>query len=95
MNAEPGAGEPQAKDPLSQPAPNQTFVLRLWRAAVDEHRAEWRGRLQQVTTGETRYFRTWPALLAQLQALLGTEPRRDEAALPGEEPAEPGSTPPG
>jgi hypothetical protein len=47
-------------------APNQVFVLRLWRAGS----GEWRGRVQHVTSGETRYFRAWPGLVAHLEALL-------------------------
>jgi hypothetical protein len=46
-------------------------MLRLWQAPLGEHVAEWRGSLNYVTTGETRYFHAWPALLVHLQTLLG------------------------
>jgi hypothetical protein len=49
-------------------------MLRLWRAPLGEHLAEWRGSVNYITTGETRYFHAWPALLAHLQALLGLVP---------------------
>lgn len=32
-------------------------------------RSRWRGKLLHVTTGETRYFSDWPALLSILQSL--------------------------
>jgi hypothetical protein len=56
-NSEPAAGPP---------ASSQVFVLRLWRAGS----VEWRGRVQHITSGETRYFRAWPGLVAHLEALL-------------------------
>jgi len=56
-NSEPAAGSA---------VPNQVFVLRLWRAGS----TEWRGQVQHVTSGETRFFRAWPGLVAHLEALL-------------------------
>ena len=37
-----------------------------------EGRAEWRGKVQHVTSGEVRYFRDWPGLVACIQYLLGS-----------------------
>jgi hypothetical protein len=62
---------PADSEPLAgPPAPNQIFVLRLWRAQA----TEWRGRVQHVNSGETRSFRDWPKLVAHLEALLAAGP---------------------
>jgi hypothetical protein len=68
-------------------------MLRLWRAPLDNDRAEWRGRLNYVNTGETRYFHAWPALLAQLQALLGSEADRGTGGDDRDAPRGIGETP--
>jgi hypothetical protein len=46
------------------------FTLRLWRVEAADGRAEWRGQLRHVLSGESRYFHGWPALVASLDALL-------------------------
>jgi hypothetical protein len=46
------------------------FTVRLWMEDLGEGRAEWRGQLQHVLSGETHYFREWPALIAVLLAML-------------------------
>jgi hypothetical protein len=46
------------------------FTLRVWLEELGDGRAEWRGQLQHVLSGETRYFREWPTLLALLLAML-------------------------
>ncbi len=46
------------------------FTVRMWAEALDRERAEWRGQVRHVTSGETRYFRDWPALLAFLREML-------------------------
>lgn len=46
------------------------FTVRLWLEDLGDSRAEWRGQVQHVLSGEVRYFRDWPALIALLQALL-------------------------
>lgn len=38
------------------------FTVRLWSEALGEGRAEWRGQVRDVISGETRYFRDWSAL---------------------------------
>jgi len=38
------------------------FVLRAWEEELGQGRAEWRGKIQHATSGETRYFRDWSAL---------------------------------
>jgi hypothetical protein len=45
------------------------FTVRIWPEALQD-RVEWRGKVQHVLSGEARYFREWPALVAfLLQAL--------------------------
>lgn len=46
------------------------FTVRVWSEAVGVGQREWRGKLQHVTSGETRYFRDWPTLIAHLTTLL-------------------------
>jgi hypothetical protein len=51
------------------------FTLRLWHEELGGGDAEWRGKVQHVTSGEVRYFRDWPTLVAfLLQMLSGSEP---------------------
>ena len=51
------------------------FMVRLWLEELGDGQGEWRGKVQYVRSGETRYFRDWSTLLAFV-----------EAALPGHEP---------
>jgi len=53
-----------------QPRRTHLFTVRLWIAPVAVDRTEIRGRVQHVLTGEAIYFRTWPELLAFLEARL-------------------------
>lgn len=46
------------------------FTLRLWREDLGAGQTEWRGEVHDVLSGERRFFRDWPALIASLQALL-------------------------
>ena len=46
------------------------FTVRLWLEDLGDGRAEWRGQLQHVLSGETHYFRQWETLLALLLAML-------------------------
>ena len=48
------------------------FTVRLWAEDLGDGEIEWRGKLQHVTSGEARYFRNWPVLIALLQTLLPT-----------------------
>lgn len=45
------------------------FMVRLWNEELG-NRSEWRGRVQHVTSGETRYFRDWAELIAFLSTRL-------------------------
>ncbi len=46
------------------------FTVRLWPEDLGNGQTEWRGQVQHVLSGEVRYFREWPALIALLQGLL-------------------------
>jgi hypothetical protein len=66
----------------TRPQPEtQLFTLRLWLADVGDGQTEWRGRLQHVMSGRSRYFRDWPALVAHLCSLLTDI----ESVQPGDE----------
>ena len=49
---------------------SQLFTVRLWLEELGNGEVEWRGRVQHVTSGQWRYFREWPALVAALQEML-------------------------
>jgi hypothetical protein len=44
------------------------FTVRLWTEVLGGGQKELRYRVQHVLSGETRYFREWPAVLAYLTA---------------------------
>ena len=66
---------------VSTGSTSHLFTMRVWEEEVDSGHFEWRGKIQLTTTGETRYFRSWDALLTILPAML-TEATKDTA--PGE-----------
>ena len=41
-------------------------TVRIWLEEVAGDESEWRGNVQHVLSGEARYFRNWPTLLAFL-----------------------------
>ncbi len=47
------------------------FTLRIWEEALGEGKAEWRGRVQEIDSGETAFFRDWPGLIATLTRMTG------------------------
>ncbi|MFQ5343879.1 MAG: hypothetical protein ACE5F6_20235 [Anaerolineae bacterium] len=57
-------------DTVEQPYRSHLFTVRMWQEAMGAGQSEWRGRVQHVLSGETRYFRDWPALLTHVQAML-------------------------
>jgi hypothetical protein len=59
-----------------EPAHAQLFMLRIWLEDLGAGRYEWRGKVQHVTSGEARYFRDWPSLVACLQEMLNDQPDR-------------------
>jgi hypothetical protein len=46
------------------------FTLRLWVEELGDGRAEWRGQLTYLPTGETHYLRRWDQLQQTLQRCL-------------------------
>jgi len=46
------------------------FTVRLWQEEVGSGQIEWRGKVQQVSTGEAHYFREWSTLIALLLQML-------------------------
>ena len=63
--------------------PSYFFTLRLWLAEAGSGQPQWRGKLQHVPSGETRYFQDWPALVVCLGTLL-PEPGRSPLSVDGE-----------
>jgi len=56
------------------------FALRMWPEALGDGQVEWRGQVRHLVSGETRYFREWPVLVAFVQAMLPDLDRADEVA---------------
>ncbi len=46
---------------------SELFTVRVWREDLGEGHIEWRGQVQHVLSGETRFFRDWHVLLDFLQ----------------------------
>ena len=57
-------------DASRQQYQSHLFTVRLWLEDLGEGRAEWRGQVQHVLSGETHYFREWPMLIALVRAML-------------------------
>jgi hypothetical protein len=55
------------------PSHTHLFTVRLWLEDLGAGQTEWRGEVHDVDSGERRYFRDWPALVAILQALLASQ----------------------
>jgi len=65
---------------------SQLFLLRVWAEQGSDGELVWRGRVQQIVSGETHSFDTWSRLLALLLSmLLATEATRDGRVLPRED----------
>ncbi len=56
--------------PPEQHPQSHLFTLRIWEETLGEGNAEWRGRVQDVISGEALFFRDWPGLVATLQRLI-------------------------
>ncbi len=46
------------------------FMVRIWLEDLGGGKAEWRGQVKHVLSGEVRYFREWPMLVKILQEAL-------------------------
>jgi hypothetical protein len=55
---------------LEQHAYSYLFTLRVWQEVLGEGKAEWRGRVLEIASGEALFFRDWPGLVATLQRLI-------------------------
>ena len=66
--------KPSSVQGIHEPVRAQSFMLRMWCEDLGEGRVEWRGKVQHVTSGEVRYFRDWPALIACLREMLSAKP---------------------
>ena len=64
---------------------SQLFTLRVWSEETSEGHTEWRGRIQHVVGGETRYFHDWEAMMAFLLETLEI-PRANDSNTWGESP---------
>ncbi len=67
------------------------FIIRLWPEDLGGGELEWRGKVQNIATGEFAYFRDWPGLAAVVQKIVeqpGAEPERTgadvEQGVPGD-----------
>lgn len=70
-------------------APSYLFTVRVWPEALGGGTVEWRGRVQHVETGETRYFRQWQALVDFLVEVVARH--HSHAGDPGGDLPSPGS----
>jgi hypothetical protein len=51
-------------------SPSHLFTVRVWLEPLGQDQTEWRGKIEQVLTGEWHYFRDWPTLIAFLETML-------------------------
>jgi hypothetical protein len=56
------------------PVGGTTFTVRVWPEATSPESIEWRGRVQHLPSGATRYFRDWSTLIAFLQVPESSSP---------------------
>ncbi len=67
----------------AQPEPHPhlyLFTLRVWEEGLGEGKTEWRGRVQDVTSGEIVFFRDWPGLVSTVERLIGKTAAPPESA---------------
>ncbi len=46
------------------------FTVRMWLEQLGKGSTEWRGKVQHVLSGQTRYFRDWQALITFIRDAL-------------------------
>jgi len=46
------------------------FTVRVWQEELGNGEKEWRGKVQEVHSGEVCYFREWPTLVTALLKML-------------------------
>ena len=59
-----------SKDLSRQSRRSHLFTIRVWKEEIATGQAEWRGKVQLVTSGEVRYLREWSALVPLLLTML-------------------------
>ncbi len=64
----------------AQPRGSYQFIVRLWAEDLGGGEREWRGKAQNIATGEFAYFRGWPGLTAAIQKI--AEPSHAEPEPP-------------
>ena len=52
------------------PHGSKVFVLRVWLEELGNGQSEWRGQLQQVSSGDVHYFRNWQTMRSYLTEML-------------------------
>ncbi len=62
--------QPANVDTTRLPSRTHLFTVRVWLEDLGQGQTEWRGEVQHVISGEARYFRELPMLVALLQAML-------------------------
>jgi hypothetical protein len=60
-------------DNAQRPSRSHLFTVRVWREDLGQGQTEWRGEVQDVVSGEVRYFRDWLTLATLLQAMLAEQ----------------------
>lgn len=65
-----------ALDRPADRAASHLFTVRLWPHDVGDGQIEWRGKVQHVLSGETRYFRAWAELVERLTAMVEGQDER-------------------
>jgi hypothetical protein len=51
-------------DDHSEFTSSHLFVIRIWEENLGNDQVECRGQVQDVLSGESRYFRDWPTLIS-------------------------------
>ena len=64
--------------PTKPSQPSELFTVRVWREELGSGQAEWRGKVQHVLGGETRYFREWAGLIAHLSAMMADAEQKSD-----------------
>lgn len=52
------------------PEQAQIFIIKMWREVLNHDQSEWRGRIQDVRSGEIHYFRDWQTIIGFITTLL-------------------------
>jgi len=67
-------------DTNKQTTESSLFLVRLWSEETVGGEPRWSGKVQQVVTGESQVFHSWPELVTAMQGMLpqaGGDPQLD------------------